>query len=567
MVSGRMATSLSKIGAAGFWVAKRDSSFSARQIVWSGGLSLLVGISYYVGTRIGLYLTPHGQPNSTFWPPNAILLAALLLAPRRTWWSFILAVLPAHLLAQLPAGVPLWTAIGWFITNTSEALIGAYFITRFTRGRTFETVRGVIAFVVFGVLIAPLATSFLDAAAVVVTGWGRHYWPLSTQRFWTNALAELTIVPAIVICGSGGVTSIRKASFARWGEAIFLSFGTILVTILVFGSQLVSPARTPALLYAPLPLLLWAAGRFGPGGLSLSVLCTALISMWYTIHGLEAFPSASMEQNVLSLQILLCIATVPLLFLSALMSEARRTAESLRNLSVSLIHAQEQERHRIAGELHDELGQELALAKAQVDGLIEDANEPLKPGLTVLSDQLSAISDTAREISHGLYPRQLEYVGLATAVKRLCEEVGRGKHLTIHLALSPLPQLEPATALCLYRVVQEALHNVMKHSLAKNVEVQLGADDRKVLLQIVDDGVGFDLSHKRDGLGLHSMRERVRSVGGTIEIASSPKNGTRIEVEVNVRQDGLDDLPGASLSEPERAAEQHSPEDRLKRSA
>jgi two-component system sensor histidine kinase UhpB len=547
MVSGTTTTSLSRVNAADVGLLEtRDSSFLATGMLRSGSFALVVGIGYYLGTLIGLALTPHGHPNSTFWPPNAILLAALLLAPRRTWWTFILAVLPAHLFAQLPAGVPFWTAIGWFITNISEALIGAYFITRFTRGKAFETVRGVLAFVVFGVLIAPLATSFLDAAAVIITGWGRHYWPLSTQRFWTNALAELTIVPAIVICGSGKLASIRKASLARWGEALLLGAGMVLVTVLVFGSQLVSPARTPALLYAPLPLLLWAAVRFGAGGLSLSVLCTAFVSMWYTMHGLQAFPSASMEQNVLSLQILLCIVTVPLLFLSALMSEARRTAESLQNLSVSLIDAQEQERNRIACELHDELGQEIALAKAQLDELIEDHDESLKPDLTGLSEQLLVISNTAREISHGLYPRQLEYVGLATAVTRLCDEIGRGKHLSIHLAVSPLPRLEPPTSLCLYRVAQEALHNIMKHSRAKNVEVKLGADDRNVLLQIMDDGVGFDLSHAGGGLGLHSMRERVRSVGGTIEIASSPKNGTRIEVEVKLRQESPDDLPRAA---------------------
>ena len=512
----------------------------------TGGLALLVGISYYLGTRIGLALTPPGQPNSTFWPPNAILLAALLLAPRRVWWTFLLAALPAHLFAQLPAGVPLWTAIGWFISNTSEALIGAFFITRFTRGKTFDSVRGVLAFVIFGVLIAPLATSFLDAATVVITGWGRHYWPLSTERFWTNALAELTIVPVIVICGSEGLSSIRKASFARWSEAALLAVGTLLVTISVFGSQLVSPARTPALLYAPLPLLLWAAVRFGSCGLSLSVLSIAFISIWYTMHGLEAFPAASMEQNILSLQILLCVAAVPLLFLSALMSEGRRTAESLRNISGDLIDAQEQERRRIARELHDELGQELALAKAQLDGLIEDSQASLKPALTGLSDQLSVISNTAREISHGLYPRQLEYVGLATAVKRLCDEIGRGKHLSIHLAVSSLPQLQPSISLCLYRVVQEALHNVMKHSQARNVDIKLGSDNTRVVLQIIDDGVGFDLNHEPDGLGLHSMRERVRSVGGTIEIVSFPKAGTRIEVEVNLLRHRSDILPKAA---------------------
>ena len=68
--------------------------------------ALLVGIGYYVGTRIGFALTPSGQPNSTFWPPNAILLAAFLLAPRRIWWAFLLAVLPVHMLAQLQVGVP-----------------------------------------------------------------------------------------------------------------------------------------------------------------------------------------------------------------------------------------------------------------------------------------------------------------------------------------------------------------------------------------------------------------------------------------------------------------------------
>ena len=87
--------------------------------------ALLVGISYYFGTRIGFAWTPRGWPNSTFWPPNAILLAALLVAPRRAWWMFFLAVLPAHMFAQLQTGVPVWTAAFWFITNSFEAFIGA----------------------------------------------------------------------------------------------------------------------------------------------------------------------------------------------------------------------------------------------------------------------------------------------------------------------------------------------------------------------------------------------------------------------------------------------------------
>jgi integral membrane sensor domain MASE1 len=158
----------------------RESRFQKKETLRVLGSASLVAIGYYVGTRVGFALTPSGQPNSTFWPPNAILLAAFLLAPRRLWWTFLLTVLPAHLLAQLQTGVPTSTALGWFISNTSEALIGALCITRFANQKSlFDSVRGVFVFVVFGVILAPFATSFLDAAAVVITHWGRGYLPIT----------------------------------------------------------------------------------------------------------------------------------------------------------------------------------------------------------------------------------------------------------------------------------------------------------------------------------------------------------------------------------------------------
>lgn len=526
----------------------RESSVPAQQILNTVGSAVLVGIAYYVGTRIGFALTPVGQPNSTFWPPNAILLAAFLLARRRIWWTFLLAVLPAHLLAQLQIGVPLATAVGWFITNTSEALIGAFCIRQLApKNRVFESVRGVFLFVVFGVLLAPLITSFLDAAAVVITGWGRHYWPLETERFWTNALAELTIVPLIVLGISKWPSWIRKATLGQWLEAGLLSVGIVAVGFLVFTFQLISPASAPALLYAPLPLLLWAAIRFGSGGLSLSVLCIALISIWSTLQGRVPFPYASMAQNILSLQILFCMVAVPLLFLSAVMADARRTEKSLRKMSTSLIDAQEQERYRIARELHDDLGQELALMTVKLNGLLEQSEAALKPGLTDLNHQLSAISTTTREISHGLYPRQLEYVGLATAVKKLCEEVRLGNLFAVNLTMGNLPRQMPSSiSLCLYRVVQETFHNIMTHSRAKTVLVELGADRSLVLLRIADDGVGFEPNRAASGLGLASMRQRVSSVGGSIDITSSPMAGTRVEVRIPLREYNAEDIPGAA---------------------
>lgn len=504
---------------------------------------LLVAISYYVATQIGFAFTPSGRPISTFWPPNAILLAAFLLVSPRKWWTLLVGVFPAHMFAQLHTGVPLWTAIGWFFTNSSEALIGAFCITRLINAKEgLDSVRGAFTFVTFGVLFAPLASSFLDAAAVVITGWGTGYWSIGIERFWSNTLSELTIVPTIVLGTSRGMAWIKNNRAARLWEAALLATATVLVAFLIFGSWALSPVSTPGLLFLPLPFFLWAAVRFGLGGLSASVLATALISIEYTMHGRQAFPYASMAHNILSLQILFCTAVVPLMFLSAVMKDARRTQESLRKASSSLIAAQEQERQRIARELHDDLGQRLALLNVKLKGLLQEADTSLKSAVPDLVDEVEAIASSVHDMSHGLYPSQLEYLGLVPAVKRLCDDVGHGKQCSITLTMDNLPrQLDPRISVGLYRVMQEALHNILSHSQAGNVHVQLQTDDSRIWLKIVDDGIGFDVGHKGRGLGLISMQQRVQSLGGAIEITSRPNAGTRVEIRIPLRQSDVPD--------------------------
>src|SRR5712675_2573782 len=103
------------------------STLSLNPFLHTSLVALLVAVSYYLGSQIGFLFTPSETPIGTFWPANAILLAAFLLAPPRIWWAFLLAVLPAHMIAQLQSGVPVWTASGWFISNSAEGLIGAFF--------------------------------------------------------------------------------------------------------------------------------------------------------------------------------------------------------------------------------------------------------------------------------------------------------------------------------------------------------------------------------------------------------------------------------------------------------
>jgi signal transduction histidine kinase len=504
-------------------------------VLRNAGFAALVAVAYYAGTRLGFVLTPPGYAISVFWPPNAILLAALLLAPERLWWALLLAVLPAHLLAHLPNGIPISTALGWFLSNTTEALIGIVCISRFARRKSlFETVQGLLVFLIFGVLLAPLLTSLMDAAVVVTTRSGDGYWRLAATRLFSNMLAQLTLVPMIVIFVQSGRDRLWKAGWKRQLEAFSLAAGIVLVGVLVFGAEHVSLGNIPALVYVPLPLFLWASLRFGLGGLSTSLLGIALISTWNGMHGRGPFNSPSMMENVLSLKVLLCMVAVPLMLLAAVIADRRRTEQSLRDTSGKLIDAQEQERHHIARELHDDIGQRLTLVELGLENAQDDCDSSLKPRLSELHNQVREISRAAHEMSHGLHPSHLEHLGVVPAIRRLCQDVGREKSVDIHFIAEGLPERLPAPiALCLYRVTQEALQNIVRHSTARRGMVSMSAADGLLLLSIVDDGVGFELARQTaSGLGLTSMRERLRYIGGTLLIASERMKGTRLDVSV-----------------------------------
>lgn len=526
--------------------ASEDICSPQNQTLGTLSSAFLVGASYYLGTRIGFAWTPSGQPISTFWPPNAILLACLLLTPVRTWWALILAVFPAHMLAQLQVGVPVSTAIGWFITNIGEALIAALCITRvIDRRKIFDDVRGVFTFILFAVVVAPFATSFLDAAAVVITGWGRHYLPLGIERFFSNALSVLTIVPTIMLFSFNRASWIRKLTLARFCEAALLLLGTVLVSMVVFGFYpALSAATTPALLYLPLALLLWATARFGTAGVSFSVLLIALISTWNVMQGHKPFPHTSMAQNALSIQTLLCIVDVPLMFLSALISDSRRTQDSLRLVSGRLIEAQEQERARIGRDLHDDIAQRLALVAAEVQQFQSEAPEAspeLRDRSADLHEKLVQISHSVHTLSRELHASRLTYVGFVATARSLCTEVSERHNIEIDFKHDSFPNSVPSeSSLCLFRVLQEALHNAVKHSGAHRVDVQLRQAANEIHLTISDKGKGFDpeTAIKEASLGLTSMQERVRLVNGHLSIVSEHQRGTTIHARVPFSSDG-----------------------------
>jgi PAS domain S-box-containing protein len=214
----------------------------------------------------------------------------------------------------------------------------------------------------------------------------------------------------------------------------------------------------------------------------------------------------------------------------------QKEAELARtDLSRRLMTAQEAERTRIARELHDGIGQSLALLGIQM----QRASQPLalrlgkkNPGMQELCGKLKEIGDQVSRLSHQLHSSELEFLGLAVAVKSLCREFSEQYRIKINCVCNDVPsELDNDVALCFLRIVQEGLHNVAKHSQASHVEVELSGAGYELSLSISDDGVGFEISkvRKTAGLGMVSMRERMHLIGGEFTISSQPGSGTKIQ--------------------------------------
>lgn len=505
---------------------------------------LLVAIGYYLGLQVGFALKPPNRPISVFWPPNAILMAAFLIVPRKRWWLLVLAVLPVHLLVQLSNGVPVSTSLGWFLGNVGEGLLGAYLITEIQNVRdSFERVRGLLIFLACGVFAAPLLTSFLDIGVVIVTGVGRDFWYLWANRQLSNMLAELTVVPTIVLFYMHGTEWLLKARWTKYLEALLLALVVVAAAVYAFSPGLSQTGRTYSF-YALLLLLAWATLRFQFAGLSTTLLAVSLFSSWAVVH--DRAPFLASPDNVIPVQVFLFLVALPSMFIAAVLVQQHETANSLRTSKLQLVNSQEQERSRIARELHDGVGQLLSLVEIELSQLEEECDAGMRPKLENLGQQLAEVSQLTHEISHGLHPSHLEYLGLSVAVKRLCTDFAKDNVLTIDFHEANVPEhLDPNVSLSLYRVAQEALHNAAKYSRAQRIQVRLRMKSGGLWLEVSDDGIGFTKKNRgSEGIGLMSMQERMESIGGTVLIRSAPGKGTSVHASVPyiVRQESVQSL-------------------------
>jgi signal transduction histidine kinase len=218
------------------------------------------------------------------------------------------------------------------------------------------------------------------------------------------------------------------------------------------------------------------------------------------------------------------------------MRRRKKADLAIKNLSGRLINAAEEERKRIARELHDDIGQRLSLVSIELDMLDHDAHKATpRLSLSEPQEHLNEIISDVHNLSHQLHSSKLQALGLQAAVKTLCEQLERKHALDVQFSSDNVPfPLPEDFGICFYRVAQEALNNSVKHSGTARVEVRLSACGGLLRMTIKDYGVGFNPAAAANGLGLATMRERLRLVGGELVVSSRFGEGTELTAQARV---------------------------------
>lgn len=232
---------------------------------------------------------------------------------------------------------------------------------------------------------------------------------------------------------------------------------------------------------------------------------------------------------------ILTVQAILVILLMIQMWRRRQSDDAIRRLTGRVINAAEDERKHIARELHDDIGQRLSLISMQFGSLLAQTaalTPPNQPDLMELHEELNTLITDIHHLSHRLHSSKLEHLGLRTALQDLCRRVSQQHNLHVEFdARNISNKLPPDVSLCFYRVAQEALNNVVRHSGSLTAEVMLEERAGRMRMQVKDFGLGFDAAPSREGLGLATMQERLRTVGGNFSVTSRPGEGTVLTAE------------------------------------
>jgi nitrogen-specific signal transduction histidine kinase/integral membrane sensor domain MASE1 len=286
--------------------------------------ALIVAAGYYLGALVGFRLRFPSSGISFFWPPTAVLTAALLLGPPGAWRIMLPAAFAAHAAAHAQNGVPTLVWPIQFLANAVQALLAASLIRRYSDSlRPFRDLQRATAFIIGACVVAPAVSSVLAASVYLSQGWAANFMDAWSARTVSNAIAALTLVPPIVMIWPQLWSGPTLPPARRVFEFVVVIAGILAAHTLVRQVEGRDSLALSLALYAPAPFLLWATVRFGGPGLSVTVLATTLMTISSALRSEGAFASETPLEAVVHVQLFIAITAVPLILIAGLLEQNR----------------------------------------------------------------------------------------------------------------------------------------------------------------------------------------------------------------------------------------------------
>jgi signal transduction histidine kinase len=493
---------------------------------------LALGAAYYGSAKLGQTLR-YTASVSAIWPPVGLGIAALYLWGLR-WWPGILVgelIVNGELLIGNNA-LPFGSLAGQQTGNMAEIIVGAVLLQRFIGPRAaldrVEQVGGMLLALGIGTAIsATVGTVSMLAGGVIDAAEMGKFW----RTWWLgDTSGGLVVLPLMLVWA--------RDPGAAWRRICTWEGGVLIAAVAVLGAIAVS--TNEPVTYLVFPALIWAAFRFGPPGATLSIAIAAGVAIGVTANDVGPFYKQPIDHRTLSTQVYIAVAALTTLLLSAVVGERERSGAELAEAKLHEGERAAEERHRIARDLHDSVAQALfstALHTRTAQKAVEQEDVGSSSGLVRELSTIGELTKSAQSEMRALIfelgrdPAEDGLVAaLAKHVSRLAHRDGpaidvRGPDG--RLALSPRAENE------LFGIGREALANVVKHAHAREAQIRIEGRPGSVVLEIRDDGRGFDPAAGHPGhFGLESMRSRAAEIGGLLTITSTPGSGSVVRVEV-----------------------------------
>jgi signal transduction histidine kinase len=498
---------------------------------------LLLAAAYYGAAKLGQTLR-YTASVAAIWPPAGLGIAALYLWGLR-WWPGVLLgeiVVNGELLLD-DSAIPLGSLLGQQAGNMAEIVVGALLLRRFVGPNAamdrVEQVGGMLlALGAATAISATLGTVSMVAGGVVDDSGAAEFW----RTWWLgDTSGGLVVVPLMLAWAHDSGGAWRR--IRSWEGAAMIASVTA-ITLVAFSTE-------ESIRYTVFPALIWAAFRFGPPGATLAIAITAFVGIGESANDVGAFAKQPIDHRTLSTQLYIWVAALTTLFVSGMVSERERSSKELAEARRAQGERTAEERRRIARDLHDSVSQALFSTvlhtRTAQKALVQEDGDPsgrVGRSLATIADLTRSVQREIRSLIFELR-REPEHDGLVGALARHASGLGAPDGLTIDVR-GPSSRLVVSQQVetQLFAIGREALANVVRHAGATIARVQVEAQRDQVVVEICDNGCGFNTNGRHPGhFGLESMRSRAAEIGGRCTVASAPGSGTRVRVRVPTETD------------------------------